>query len=93
MYRFIFASKQQSPEIDRAFRDAVGSFRRMTLAEIEAARPLRLKIVTVKPGDTSEHLASRMATSDRALDRFLVLNGLQPGQALKPGDQVKLVVE
>ena len=49
--------------------------------------------LTVKPGDTSEHLASRMATSDRALDRFLVLNGLQPGQALKPGDQVKLVVE
>ncbi|HXN43081.1 MAG TPA: M48 family metalloprotease [Xanthobacteraceae bacterium] len=93
VYRFIFASKQQSPEIDRAFRDAVGSFRRMTLAEIEAARPLRLKIVTVKPGDTPEHLAARMATPDRALERFLVLNGLQPGQALKPGEQVKLVVE
>jgi predicted Zn-dependent protease len=93
VYRFIFASKQKSPEIDRAFRDAVGSFRRMTLAEIEAARPLRLKIVTVKPGDAPEHLAARMATPDRALDRFLVLNGLQPGQALKPGEQVKLVVE
>ncbi|TMK06418.1 MAG: Zn-dependent protease, partial [Alphaproteobacteria bacterium] len=93
VYRFILASKQQSPEIDRAFRDAVGSFRRMTLAEIEAARPLRLKIATVKPGDTPEHLAARMATTDRALDRFLVLNGLQPGQALKPGEQVKLVVE
>jgi predicted Zn-dependent protease len=93
VYRFIFASRQQSAEIDRAFREAVGSFRRMTLAEIEAARPLHVKIVTVKPGDTSEHLASRMATPDRALDRFLVLNGLQPGQALKPGEQVKLVVE
>ena len=93
VYRFILASKQQSPEIDRAFRDAVASFRRMTLAEIETARPLRLKIVTVKPGDTPEHLAARMAIPDRALDRFLVLNGLQPGQALKPGEQVKLVVE
>src|SRR5712691_3871812 len=93
VYRFIFASKQQSPEIDRAFRDAVASFRRMTLAEIETARPLRLKIVTVKPGDTPEHLAARMAIPDRALDRFLVLNGLQPGQALKSGEQVKLVVE
>src|ERR1700730_16561428 len=49
VYRFIFASKQQSAEIDRAFREAVASFRRMTLAEIEAARPLRLKIATVKP--------------------------------------------
>ena len=93
VYRFIFASRQQSPEIDRAFRDAVGSFRRMTLAEIEAARPLRLKVVTVRPGDTAEHLAARTATTDRVLERFLVLNGLQPGQALKPGEQVKLVVE
>src|SRR5262249_57391684 len=40
VYRFIFASKQQSAEIDRAFREAVASFRRMTLPEIEAARPL-----------------------------------------------------
>ncbi len=93
VYRFIFASRQQSPEVDRAFREAVGSFRRMTLAEIEAARPLRLKIVAVKAGDTAEHLAARMATSDRPLERFLVLNGLQPSQALKPGEQVKVVVE
>ena len=93
VYRFIFASRQNSPEIDRAFRDAVESFRRLTVSEIEAARPLRLKVVTVKPGDTPEHLAARMGTQDRALDRFLTLNGLQAGEALKPGEQVKLVVE
>jgi predicted Zn-dependent protease len=93
VYRFIFASRRQAPEIDRSFREAVGSFRRMTVAEIEAARPLRLKIVTVKPGDTPEHLAARMGIPDRPLERFLVLNGLQPGQPLKPGDKVKLVVE
>ena len=34
-----------------------------------------------------------MAITDRPLQRFLVLNGLAPGQALKPGDQVKIVVE
>ena len=93
VYRFIFASRQNSPEIDRAFRDAVESFRRLTVSEIEAARPLRLRVVTVKAGDTPEHLAGRMATSDRALERFLTLNGLQPGQPLTPGEQVKLVVE
>ena len=93
VYRFIFASRQNSPEIDRAFRDAVESFRRLTVSEIEAARPLRLRVMTVKPGDTPEHLAGRMATSDRALERFLTLNGLQPGQPLTLGEQVKLVVE
>jgi len=29
----------------------------------------------------------------RALETFRVLNGLQPGDKLKPGDRVKLVVE
>src|SRR5262249_55520098 len=40
VYRFIFATKRMTPEIDHAFREAVGTFRRMTLAESEAAKPL-----------------------------------------------------
>ena len=47
----------------------------------------------VAKGDTPERLASRMAISDRPLQRFLVLNGLASGQARKPGDKVKIVVE
>jgi predicted Zn-dependent protease len=93
VYRFIFASKQASPEIDRAFREAVHSFRRLSLAEANAAKPLRLKMVTVVADDTAESLARRMAIADRPLERFRVLNGLAPGDRVKPGDQVKLVVE
>jgi len=93
VYRFIFAAKHRTPESERAFRESINSFRRMSLAEIEGARPLRIKVVTVTPADTPERLAARMAITDRPLQRFLVLNGLTPGQALKPGDQVKIVVE
>jgi predicted Zn-dependent protease len=93
VFRFIFATKRMTPEIDRSFRDAVGSFRRMTLAESKATRPLHLKVVTVGPHDTVERLASRMATADRQLERFRVLNGLGPGDRVQPGDKVKLVTE
>jgi predicted Zn-dependent protease len=93
VYRFIFAAKLLSPEADKAFRASVASFRRMSLAEAEAARPLRLKVVTVGPTDTVEKLASRMAVVSHPLDRFRVLNGLEPGQALKPGDRAKVVIE
>jgi len=93
VYRFIFAAKRRTPETDHVFRDSVGTFRRMSLAEIEEAKPLRLQIVTVGPNDTAEKLASRMAVTDRALDRFRVLNGLEPGDKLKPGSEVKIVVE
>jgi predicted Zn-dependent protease len=93
VYRFIFASKRSTAEVDRAFRESVGTFRRMTLAESQAAKPLHIKIVTVAAGDTVERLASRMAVSDRAVERFRVLNGLGPNDRANPGNQVKIVVE
>jgi predicted Zn-dependent protease len=93
VYRFIFAAKHSTPDTDRAFRESVGTFRRMSLAEIENAKPLRLEVVKVAPGDTVEKLAGKMAVSDRATERFRVLNGLDPSDRLKPGSEVKIVVE
>jgi predicted Zn-dependent protease len=93
IYRFIFAAKTRTEETERTFREAVGTFRRLTLAEIQSAKPLRLKMVKVQPGDTVEHLASRMALIDRQLDRFRVLNGLDANQQVQPGDLVKIIVE
>lgn len=93
VYRFIFAAKSKTPELDRHFRESVASFRRLSRAEARAARPLRLKIVTVGAGDTIERLASHMAYSDKQIERFRVLNGLDANDKLKPGDVVKIVVE
>jgi predicted Zn-dependent protease len=92
VYRFIFAAKNRAGA-DAAFRRSVESFRRMTLAEIAAVKPLHLKVVAVRPTDTVERLAARMAVSDRATERFRVLNGLEPGARLKVGDKVKIVTE
>ena len=93
VYRFIFAAKTRTAESERNFHEAVGTFRRLTLAEIQSAKPLRLKIVKVQPGDTAEHLASRMALIDRQLDRFRVLNGLDANTQVQAGDLVKIIVE
>jgi predicted Zn-dependent protease len=65
----------------------------MSLAEIEQAKPLHLKVLTVAPGDTADKLASRMTVADHAVERFRVLNGLEAGDRLKPGSEVKIVVE
>ena len=93
VYRFIFAAKNRTEAVDRTFRDSINSFRRMTLAEIRLAKPHRIRVATVAPGDTPERLARRMAVSDRHAERFRVLNGLNPSDKLKPGDLVKIVVE
>lgn len=93
VYRFIFAAKARTPELDLAFRYSVSTFRKMTRNEIAQARPLRIKVIPVRAGDTIERLSGRMAHVDRPAERFRVLNGLDPGARLKPGDKVKIVVE
>jgi predicted Zn-dependent protease len=93
VYRFIFASKRLTPDIDKTFHDAVVSFRRMSLAETSSAKPLRIRIVTVGEDDTVEKIAARMSIHDRAVERFRILNGLTATDKVKPGDQVKIVTE
>lgn len=93
VYRFIFAAKNRTAEVDRSFRESIATFRRMSLKESEQVHPLRLKIVTVGPKDTVQSLAHHMTTGDHSLDRFRVINGLAPHDTLKPGTKVKIVVE
>ena len=93
VYRFIFAAKSRTPQADRAFRESIDSFRRMSLKESAEVKPLRLKIVTVGANDTVQSLAQRMAVADHKLARFLTLNGLSPHERPKPGSKVKMVVE
>jgi predicted Zn-dependent protease len=89
--RLIFAAKPGARELDRTFQELAGTFRPITAPEIVATKPLRLRVVAVQPGETPDKLARRMAAVDRPLERFLVLNGLAAGQALKAGDRVKII--
>ena len=93
VYRFIFASRQKTTESERNARETVNSFRRLTLDEIQSARPLRIRVITVQPGDTVESLAHRMSGVDRPVERFRVLNGLDAHAQVKVRDRVKIVVD
>ncbi len=93
VYRFIFAAKDKTADAEKSFRETVNSFRRLTLNEIQAARPLRVKVVSVKPGDTVESMARRMQGVDRPLERFRIINGLDQRASLRPNDRVKIVVD
>jgi len=74
------------------FVPMLNSLRRITPAEAAAIRPRIIHIETVRPGDTVQSLASRMAYRDFKLERFITLNGLAANSALVPGQKVKLVV-
>jgi predicted Zn-dependent protease len=74
------------------FNSLYQSVRRLSAQEIAAIRPRHIDVVTVKSGDTIEKLSSRMAYDTFKVERFTVLNSLQPGASLSSGQKVKLVV-
>ena len=74
------------------FLPMVNSLRRITLAEAAAIRPRVIHVETVRPGDTVQSLAGRMAYRDFKLERFLSLNGLSTNSRLALGEKVKLIV-
>ncbi|MCJ2136500.1 M48 family metalloprotease [Methylobacterium sp. J-026] len=89
-YRMIMAAKGAA-DPEPAFRRWIETLGPISPDEA-ILRPLRLQVVPAT-STAAEDLARRMAVPDRALDRFLVLNGLERGAALVPGRSYKIVTE
>ena len=75
------------------FRTSIDSFRRLAPDEAGKVKPLRIGLVTAKAGDSLAAISARMVVADKPLETFELLNGLEDGAALKPGERYKLVVE
>ena len=92
-YRFIFASQDQSASLDEAFTQTLQSFKRLAPEDSARLRPLRLRLVKVKPGDTIERLAEQMSGVERKVELFKVVNGLEGGEQPEAGKLVKIVTD
>ena len=93
VYRFIFASSERTSAFADAAQAVIGSFRRMTADEREGIDPLRIRVVTARPGDSVASLARRMETGGDREALLRTINALGPGDRIRAGDQVKLITE
>jgi predicted Zn-dependent protease len=92
IYRFTFVTKpKNTAALGDAFRRTTYSFRLIKASEAAKYKPLRIKLVRVRRGDTVASLARRMAVDRLAEAHFRVINGLGPNEKLRPGATVKLV--
>ena len=93
VYRFVYADTNGLDRGDVAtFEQSLRSFRPLAAAEAAQLRPWRLKLATVRAGDTVDSLAQQMQYDRDPRALFVLLNGLDRGRTLQPGDRVKLVV-
>jgi predicted Zn-dependent protease len=50
-----------------------------------------LRVVPARPGDSVSGYAARLPFQEKAEERFRVINGLAPGQALQAGQLLKVI--
>ena len=94
IYRMLFVTPPRATAgLAADLRRTTYSFRKLTPQEAADVKPLRLRIHTVRAGETPRSLAARMPFESFALERFLVLNGLRANSTLRAGQKVKIVAE
>jgi predicted Zn-dependent protease len=92
VYRFLIAAPIGSTGLESVASSVTQSFRLLSPEDRATLKPARIKVVTVKAGDTAGSLANRMSGVDKKLDLFRIINGLTAGQSPSANDRVKLVV-
>ena len=92
VFRFTFITPPaRTASLGEALRRTTYSFRALSAAERAEVKPLRIRIHTVKAGETVEGLAAGQEVADWKVERFRVLNGLAEGETVRPGQKVKLI--
>lgn len=74
-----------------ALRSAINSFRAITPAERQAARPYVLQLITAQPGMTMASLAQQSPLDADAESQLRLINALYPSGEPKPGQRLKIV--
>lgn len=91
VYRFIFAAKADSPRFKQGAEATIQSFRRTEAADLNQIRPLSIRLVTARAGDTADSLAGQMANIAGGRDLFYIINNLLPGDTVAAGQRYKIV--
>ena len=92
-YRFIFANEEATKGLDHAASLTVSSFQKLDQQALARLRPLSIKIVKARPGDTQATLAAQMRGVNRPQELFRVLNDFDPGAPVPAGTRVKVVTD
>lgn len=89
-YHFVMLSDAARP-VPATLGTLFQSFRLIDASEAQRLRRRVIEVVAVQPGQSARSLAQRMASSHPLAD-FMMLNGLDEGEQVRPGESVKIVV-
>jgi predicted Zn-dependent protease len=94
IFRLAFITKpSEAQRLNVELRRTTYSLRRLSTAEADEIKPLRLMVRLVRTGDNVATLAAQFPFERFQREWFRLLNSIQVGEKLPTGRQVKIVVE
>ncbi len=94
IFQLAFITPPQSTEkLSTEFRRTTYSFRRLSLSEAAAVRPLKIRTHKVRQGESVASLAKDMPVEKYQQEWFRILNSLDENQQPSAGQTVKLIAE
>ena len=93
VYRILTALPSGSKELDALASQVRGSFRILSKGEQENLKPLKIRLVRARAGDTIAKMAAKMPDVDDSQALFEALNGLESDNALVAGQRYKIVTQ
>jgi predicted Zn-dependent protease len=86
------APPNQFQGVQRQLVSSIRSFRSLSPREAENIRPNRVRMYTVRSGDTWQSIAQRSGDGAVKPATLAIMNNSDPGRAPRPGDRIKTVV-
>ncbi len=92
IFRFLFVTPVSlTARLDEGLRRTTYSFRRLSASEAGDVRPMLLRIIQARRGDSFTKLASALPFDSYREERFATLNGIAEGAPIQAGDRLKTV--
>lgn len=93
VYRLLTAAPLTSTSLESVAKSVSSSFRVLSASERAALKPLRIRVRTVRSGETVQSLANLMQGVDRKVELFRLINALPAGATVSAGDKVKIITD
>lgn len=91
VYRFIFAAREDSKELEDAVRSVITSFKATSASDLRKVLTIEVDVVRASANDTLNTLASKMSGVTDRIELFNILNNRFSDDPIVPGQNYKVV--
>ncbi|EJF92096.1 M48 family metalloprotease [Bartonella melophagi] len=91
--RFLTAAPHHPQNFNHITKRTIESFHLLSSRVLNKLKPLRLRVIRIKKGESVADLAEKMQDTVHKEKLFRIINALSPTQILHEGERVKIIAE